>query len=52
MGEKPRIVWEKDMKGDLRIMTINNWTECIQNWVKGKEVAERSRTFKQCGCSA
>jgi hypothetical protein len=35
------------MKGDLRIMKINNWTKCIQDRVKRKEVVERSRTVKQ-----
>ena len=37
------------MKGDLRIMKINNWTKCLQDRVKGKEVVERGRTVKLWG---
>jgi len=27
-------------------MKINNWTKCIQDLVKRKEVAEKAKTFK------
>jgi len=43
----PKIKWENDIKEDLRIMKINNWTKCIQDWVKWKEVVEEAKTFKQ-----
>jgi hypothetical protein len=35
------------IKEDLRIMELNSWTKCIQDWVKWKEVVEKARTFKQ-----
>ena len=37
---------ENDIKEDLRIMKINNWTKCIQQRLKWKEVAEKAKTFK------
>jgi len=43
----PKLKWENDIKEDLRIMKINNWTKCIQDWVKWKEVVEEAKTFKQ-----
>ena len=30
-------MWENDIKEDLRIMKINDWTKCIQVRVKWKE---------------
>jgi len=36
----------KRYKEDLKIMKINNWAKCIQNWVKWKEVAEKAKTCK------
>jgi len=38
---------ENDTKKDLKIMKINNWTKCIQDLVKWKEVDENAKTFKQ-----
>jgi hypothetical protein len=52
LAEKPKIRWENDIKEDIRIMKINNWTECIQDRVKWKEVVEKAETFKECSCSA
>ena len=48
---KPKIKWENDIKEDLRVVKINNWTKCIQDWVKWKKVM-KTKTFKQCSCSA
>jgi len=33
-------------------MNMNNWTNCIQDGVKWKEMAEKAKTFKQLSCSA
>jgi len=43
----PNIIWENDIKDDLRPMKINNWTKCIQVRVKFKEVVEKAKTFNQ-----
>jgi hypothetical protein len=34
LAERPKSRWENDVKEDLRIMKINNWTKCIQDQVK------------------
>jgi hypothetical protein len=47
LAGRPKLRWENDIKEDLRIMKINNRTECIQVRVKWKEVVEKARTFKQ-----
>jgi len=41
---RPNIVWENDIKENLRIIKINNWTECIQVRVKWKERPELSNS--------
>jgi hypothetical protein len=40
LAGRPKIRWKNDMKEVLRIMRINDWTKCIQDWVKWKEVVE------------
>jgi len=52
LAGRPKVRWENDIKEDLRIMEINNWTKCIQDRVKWKEVVEKAKTFKQRSCSA
>jgi len=47
LAGRPKIRWEKDVKGDLRIMRINKCTKCSQDRVIWKEVVEKARTFKQ-----
>jgi len=44
LAGRPEIRWENDIKGDLRIMGVNNSTKCTQDRVKCKEVAEKART--------
>jgi hypothetical protein len=41
---RPKFVWENDIKEDLRIMEINNWTKCIQVRVKWKESPKLSNS--------
>jgi len=52
LAGRPTIRWENDIKEDIRIMKINNWTECIHDRVKWKEVVEKFETFKEYSCSA
>jgi len=47
LAGRPKIRWEHNMKDNLRIMEINNWTKCIQGQDKWKEIAEKAKTFKQ-----
>jgi hypothetical protein len=42
---RPKVGWENDIKEDLRIIKINNWTKCIQDQVKWKEVVEKAKTL-------
>ena len=44
LAERQKIRWENDIKEDLRIMKINNWTKFIQDRVKWKEVPEKTKT--------
>ena len=43
---KQKITWENNVKEDLSIMKMNNWTRCIRYRVKWKEVVEKAKTFK------
>jgi hypothetical protein len=47
LARRPKIRLENDMKEDLRIMEVNNWTKCSQDPVKWKEVVEQAKAFKQ-----
>ena len=40
LAGRPKIRWENNMKEDLRITKICNWTKCIQGRVKWKVVLE------------
>lgn len=46
LAGRPKIRWENDIRGDLGIIKISNWTKCIQDRFKWKEVAEKAKTFK------
>jgi len=37
LAGRPKVRWENDIKEDLRIMKINNWTKCIQDRVKWRK---------------
>jgi hypothetical protein len=52
LAGNPKIIWENAIKKDLRIMKINNWTKCIQEWVIWKEAVEKAKPFKQRRCKA
>jgi hypothetical protein len=45
--QEEKIGWENDIKEDIRIMKINNWTKCVQDRVKWKEVFENDEPFRQ-----
>jgi hypothetical protein len=36
LAVRRKIRWQNDIKEDLRIMKINNWTKCTQDRVKWK----------------
>jgi len=42
---------EKDIEEVLRIIKVNNWTKCVQDWDKWNEVVEKAKIFKQWSCS-
>ena len=43
LSGRPKSRWESEIKEDIRIMEINNWTKCMQNRVKGKGTVGRPR---------
>ena len=47
LAARPKIKCENDIKVDLRILKINNWTIYIQDRVKWKVVVEKAKTFKR-----
>jgi len=47
LAGRPKIIRENDIKEDLGIMKINNWTKFIQEWVIWKEVVQKAKPFKQ-----
>ena len=52
LAGRPKIGWEKDIKEDLGIVKINNWTKCNQDRLKWKKLFQKAETFKQGSCSA
>jgi hypothetical protein len=51
LAARPKFKWENDIKEDLRILKINNWTICSQDRVNWKVVVEKAKTSKQCSCN-
>jgi len=47
IGRKTKIRWENYIQEYIRIMKIYNWTKCVQDRVKWKEVFEKVETFRQ-----
>jgi hypothetical protein len=45
-AENPKIRWENDVKEDLRITKVNNYTKFVQNRVKWKGVVVKAKTLK------
>jgi len=46
LAGRPNINWEKDIEVVLRITKIKNWTKCVQDQDKWKEVAEKAKIVK------
>jgi hypothetical protein len=46
-SRKPKTRWKDDIKGDLRITKINNWTKRTHNPVKRIKIVEETKTLKQ-----
>jgi len=51
LAGRPKIRWEKDIEKILRNTKIDNWTKCVQDRDKWKEVVEKAKIFKQWSCS-
>jgi hypothetical protein len=47
LAGRPKIRWENDIREDLRIIEISNWTKCIEDQIKWKEVVEKVKTCQQ-----
>jgi hypothetical protein len=47
LAGRPKTRWKDDIKGDLRITKINNWTKRLQERGKWKEEVEKAKTSKQ-----
>jgi hypothetical protein len=45
---RPKNSWKNGIKENLSTMKINNWTRCIQDRIKWREVVEKTKTFKHC----
>ena len=43
LARRQNIRWENDIKGDLRILEINNWTKFIQDRVKWKKKKKKRK---------
>jgi len=37
LAGRPKIRWEHNIKEDLRIMKINNWTKCTRVRISGRK---------------
>ena len=42
---RPKYRWEDNIKQDICQMKIKNWTPCVQDREKWKEVVEKAKTF-------
>jgi hypothetical protein len=42
---RPRYRWEDNIKQDICQLKIQNWTACVQDRGKCKEVVEKAKTF-------
>ena len=39
--------WEDNVRQDIRLLNIKNWTACFQDRVKWKNVVEKAKTLKR-----
>ena len=44
---RPKQRWEDNVKQDIRLLNFKNWTDCVQDRVKWKNVFEKAKTFKR-----
>jgi hypothetical protein len=42
---RPKQRWEDNIIQDIHQMNITNWTACVQDRVKWKNVVEKAKTF-------
>jgi hypothetical protein len=43
---RPKNRWGDDVKKNLKLLKIWNWTKCFQNRKKWRRIVEKSRTFE------
>jgi len=46
LAGNPNVGWENDLKEYLGITKINNWTKCVQNRIKWKDVVVKAKTLR------
>jgi hypothetical protein len=44
---RPKQIWEDNVIQDIRLLNNKNWTACVQDHVKWKNVVEKAKTFKR-----
>ena len=44
---RPKQRWEDNVIQDIRLLNIKNWTACVQDRVKWKNIIEKAKTFKR-----
>jgi len=42
----PENKWENDIRNDMKVLKIKNWTSCIQDRNKWKLYVEKTKTLK------
>jgi hypothetical protein len=42
---RPKQRWEDNIIQDIRQLNIKNWTACVQEQMKWKNVVEKAKTF-------
>jgi hypothetical protein len=45
--ERPRLIWEDDVRNDLRKMGLKNWKQRVQERKQWKEIIEQAKIHKE-----
>jgi hypothetical protein len=49
---RPKSRWDDNVKQDICKMKLKNWTVCVQDRGKWRDVAEKAKTFNIRSCNA
>jgi hypothetical protein len=52
LQRRPKSRWDDNGKQDICKMKIKNWTVCVQNSGKWRDVVEKAKTFNTCSSKA